>query len=243
MRAKAASSGKRLRPGTLHAVRFPGEDKAYRAARNGLLRAEVDLRRRIETVAALRRKLPLGGPAPQDYVFEEISGAELRRVKLSELFAPGKNTLAVYSFMYGPNMAHACPLCTSMLDSLDGAAPHVAQRINLAVVAKSPIARVQEFAKGRGWRNLRLISSAGNTFNADYHGETPEGAQLPMLNVFALHRGRIRHTYATELLFMPTEGGQDPRHVDSIWPLWNVLDFTREGRGTNWHPRLIYDLC
>ena len=241
MRAKTASSGKTRVSRTLHAMRFPGEDKAYRAARNGLLRAEVDLRRRIEAVAALRRKLPLGGPVPEDYVFEEISGANVRRVKLSELFAPGKNTLAVYSFMYGPNMAHACPLCTSMLDSLDGAAAHLAQRINLAVIAKSPIARIQEFANSRGWRNLRLISSAANSYNADYNGETPQGAQLPMLNVFALHRGRIRHTYGTELLFVPGDRGQGPRHVDSIWPLWHVLDFTREGRGTSWYPRLDYD--
>jgi predicted dithiol-disulfide oxidoreductase (DUF899 family) len=221
-------------------VRFPGEGKAYREARNGLLRAEAELRRRVEAVAALRRKLPLGGPVPQDYGFEEIRDSKVHSVKLSELFAPGKNSLAVYSFMYGPNMAHACPLCTSMLDSLDGAATHLAQRINLAVVAKSPIARIQEFAKSRGWRNLRLISSAGNSYNADYHGETPQGAQLPMLNAFVLHRGRIRHTYASELLFVPTERGQGPRHVDSIWPLWNVLDFTREGRGTEWYPRLDY---
>jgi len=241
MRAKA--TGKRKAPvsRTLHAMRFPGEKKAYRAARNELLRAEVDLRRRIEAVAALRRKLPLGGPVPEDYVFEEISGTNVRRVKLSELFALGRNSLAVYSFMYGPNMAHACPLCTSMLDSLDGAATHLAQRISLAVVAKSPIARIHEFARSRGWRNLRLVSSAGNSYNADYHGETPQGAQLPMLNVFALHRGRVRHTYATELLFMPGDKGQSPRHVDSIWPLWNVLDYTREGRGASWYPSLNYD--
>jgi predicted dithiol-disulfide oxidoreductase (DUF899 family) len=241
MPAKKASSRKSPASRTLHAVRFPGEDKAYRAARNELLRAEADLRRRVEAVAAQRRKLRLGGPVPEDYVFEEMYDAQARRVKLSELFAPGLNTLAVYSFMYGPNMAHACPLCTSMLDSLDGAATHLAQRINLAVVAKSPIARIQEFARSRGWRNLRLISSAGNSYNADYHGETPQGAQLPMLNIFALHQGRIRHSYATELLFTPSQKGQDPRHVDAIWPLWNVLDFTREGRGTNWYPRLNYD--
>jgi predicted dithiol-disulfide oxidoreductase (DUF899 family) len=241
MRAKRASKRKAPASRTLHAVRFPGETRAYRAARDGLLRAEVDLRRRIEAVAALRRRLPLGGPVPEDYVFEEISSAEVRRVKLSELFAPGKKSLAVYSFMYGPNMAHACPLCTSMLDSLDGAAAHLAQRISLAVVAKSPIARLHEFARSRGWRNLRLVSSAGNSYNADYHGETPQGAQLPMLNIFALHGGRVRHTYATELLFMPVDKGQSPRHVDSIWPLWNVLDYTREGRGASWYPSLKYD--
>lgn len=240
MPAKTTSSRNTRASRTVHRVRFPGEGKAYRRARNELLRAEAALRRRIEAVAALRRKLPLGGPVPEDYVFDEIFDAEVRRVRISELFAPGRNSLAVYSFMYGPNMAHACPLCTSMLDSLDGAATHLAQRVNLAVVAKSPIARIREFAQSRGWRNLRLISSAGNSYNADYHGETPQGAQLPMLNVFTLHRGRVRHAYASELLFVPSEAGQGPRHVDSIWPLWNVLDLTREGRGSNWYPSLNY---
>lgn len=240
MTAKARAKRKTL-PKTLHPERFPGERKAYRAARDKLLRAETDLRRKIETVAALRRKLPLGGAAPEDYEFEEFGDSVGRRVKLSELFAPGKDTLVLYSFMYGPNMAHACPMCTAMLDSLDGAAPHLTQRVNLAVVAKSAIARIREFAQQRGWRHLRLISSAGNSYNRDYRGESAQGAQMPMLNVFVKRRGRIRHAYATELLLAPGDKGQGPRHVDSIWPLWNVFDFTPEGRGTNWHPKLNYE--
>ena len=226
---------------TLHLERFPGESKAYRAARDKLLRAEIDLRRRTESVAALRRKLPVGGAVPEDYEFEEFGDSIARRVKLSELFAPGKDTLVVYSFMYSPNMAHACPSCTSILDSLDGAAPHLTQRVSLAVVAKSPIARIREFAQKRGWRHLRLISSAGNSYNRDYRGETAQGEQTPMLNVFTKRSGKIRHAYATELRLVPSDKGQDPRHVDSIWPLWNVFDFTPDGRGTNWHPRLNYE--
>src|ERR1039458_2580462 len=151
----------------LHAERFPGESKAYRLARDKLLRAEMELRNHIEQVAAMRRKLPLGGVVPQDYEFEEgapdpADTRSVRRVKLSELFRSGKGSLVVYSFMYGPNMAKACPMCTCMLDSLDATPPHAAQRINLVVVAKSPIARIREFGRERGWRNLRLLSSAGN---------------------------------------------------------------------------------
>jgi predicted dithiol-disulfide oxidoreductase (DUF899 family) len=226
---------------TLHLERFPGESKAYRAARDKLLRAEIDLRRKTESVAALRRKLPVGGAVPEDYEFEEFGDSIARRVKLSELFAPGKDTLVVYSFMYSPNMAHACPACPSILDSLDGAAPHLTQRVTLAVVAKSPIARIRKFARKRGWRHLRLISSAGNSYNRDYRGETAQGEQTPMLNVFAKRSGKIRHAYSTELRLLPSDKGQDPRHVDSIWPLWNVFDFTPDGRGTNWHPRLNYE--
>ncbi|MGZ8797904.1 MAG: DUF899 family protein [Thermoanaerobaculia bacterium] len=218
-------------------VRFPGESEAYRAAREDLLKSEIDLRRQIESVAAKRRTLPLGGEVPQDYTFEDADG---KKVLLSELFAPGKDTLIVYSFMFGPQMADACPSCTSILDGLDGQAPHVTQRVNLVVVAKSPIERITKFARGRGWRNLRLLSSANNTYNRDYHAENEKGGQMPVLNVFVRRDGRIHHFYGTELLYVPPEPGQDGRHVDMIWPLWNLFDVTPEGRGETWQPRLKY---
>lgn len=229
----------------LHAVRFPGETADYRNARNKLLRAEMELRRRIEDVAALRRALPAGNTVPQDYVFTEGAAdladtQTIRQVKLSELFVAGRPSLVVYSFMYGPDMTEPCPMCTAMLDSLNGAAPHAMQRINLAVVAKSPIERLRAFARSRGWNHLRLLSSADNSYNRDYHGEDADGAQMPMLNVFVQRRGKIRHAYGSELMFAPTDPGMDPRHVDIIWPLWNLLDFTPEGRGKNWYPSLRY---
>ena len=217
--------------------RFPGESRAYRTARDKLLDAELKLRKQVEQVAALRRKLPLGGEVPEDYEFEE-DGA--KKIRLSQLFTRGKDSLILYSFMYGPKVEKPCPMCTAFLDSLDGAAPHVIQRANLAVVAKSPIARIREFARSRGWRNLRLLSSAHNTYNRDYHGETADEAQLPSLNVFARRNGVIRHFFHTELLFAKAEKGQDDRHIDMAWPLWNLLDFTPEGRGKDWYPKLEY---
>lgn len=230
----------------LHTIRFPGETAAYRAARDTLLKEEITLRRQIEAVAALRRKLPLGGALREDYVFDEIrpaidKTAARAQVKLSELFADGKDTLLVYSYMFGPRMAAPCPMCTSMLDSLDGSAPHVTERANLVVVAKSRVDRIMQVARERGWRHLRLLSSAANTYNRDYHGENEKGGQLPTLNVFARRKGRIYHTYCTELLFAPSDRGQDGRHVDPIWPLWNLLDLTPEGRGTTWYPKLRHE--
>jgi predicted dithiol-disulfide oxidoreductase (DUF899 family) len=226
-------------------VTFPGERPRYRIARNRLLIAERDLRKQVEQVARLRRKLPLGGAVPENYVFEEgavslVSSKTVRKVKLAELFQDGMDTLVLYSFMFGPEMKQACPMCTSFLDSLNGAAPHLRQRINLAVVAKSPISRIREFARQRGWNHLRLLSSAHNTYNHDYHGETADGGQLPALNVFVRRNGAIYHWYCTELLFAESERGQNERHIDMAWPLWNLLDFTPEGRGENWYPRLSY---
>jgi predicted dithiol-disulfide oxidoreductase (DUF899 family) len=114
-------------------LQFPGESAAYRAARNALLDEEMALRRQIEHVSAQRRTLPMGGPVREDYVFEAL-GADGRPgpLKLSELFAPNKNSLALYSFMYGPERKRPCPGCTHFLDSLDGVARHASQGINLS---------------------------------------------------------------------------------------------------------------
>jgi len=221
----------------LHSIRFPGESKEYRAARNELLQAEVALRRQIEQVAALRRRLPTGGAVAQDYAFEEGEGA--RPVRLSELFEGGKDSLIIYSFMYGPKMERPCPMCTSILDGLDGAAAHATQRTNLVVAAKSPIARILSFARERGWRNLRLLSSGQTQYNRDYHAEDGD-EQLPAVNVFQRVGGRVHHFYGAELLYVPSEPNQNFRHVDLLWPLWGLLDLTPEGRGSDWYPKLSY---
>jgi predicted dithiol-disulfide oxidoreductase (DUF899 family) len=216
---------------------FPGESTEYRAARDRLLEAEVELKRHTEAVAAMRRELPPGGFVPQDYVFGQDDG----EVRLSELFGSEHDTLVIYSFMYGPEAERPCPSCTSILDSLDGAARHLAQRVALAVVAKSPSPRIRAFALERGWRHLRLLSSARNDYNRDYQAETSDGSQMPILNVFTRRGGEVRHFWATELLHVPLDAGQEPRHVDFIWPIWNVLDATPAGRGTDWTPRLEYE--
>ena len=208
-------------------VAFPGESAEYRAARVRLLEKEFELRRAIEEVAASRRALPPGGPVPEDYVFQGAGddGAPTD-VRLSELFAPGKDSLVIYSFMfprdpgdYSPGPASGqtalldlaespCPSCTALLDQLDGAAQHARQHINFVVVAKTTLPRLLTFAEERGWRRLRLLSSAASTYNRDYHGETAEGFQRPMLNVFHRDQRAIRHFWGSELLYgSPVELG------------------------------------
>ncbi|MGI9228041.1 MAG: DUF899 family protein, partial [Gammaproteobacteria bacterium] len=182
----------------LHQIRFPSESDEYREARNKLLHAEMDLRRKKEEVAKQLRNLPLGGKVKEDYVFEQLGNSdETKKVKLSELFANSKNCLAIYSFMYSTQMEKACPSCTSILDSLNGNSPHITQRMNFVVVAKSPIKRVQEWAKFRRWNNLNLLSSENNSYNSDYFAETKDGDQMPMLNLFLKNESGIFHTYAT----------------------------------------------
>jgi predicted dithiol-disulfide oxidoreductase (DUF899 family) len=234
---------------SLHEVRFPGESDQYRRAREELLRAEIGLRRQIEEVAAERRKLPLGGAAPTDYVFEEWEAAKnaARPVRLSELFEDGKDTLFLYSHMFNPDssgvpLMEPCPSCTSIIDAVDGASRHITQRINFAVVAKAPIERFRAHAKSRGWRHARLLSSANNTYNRDYHAEARFDAagQDPMATVFARRDGKIHHFWSSELYLVPMDPGQDMRHVDFMWPLWSILDSTPEGRGAEWRPEIEY---
>lgn len=221
-----------------HDVRFPGESASYRAARDRLLEEEAALRAKIEEVAALRRTLPAGGAPPEDYVFERAGIGRAGAVRLSELFRPGQASLIVYSFMYGPAMARACPMCTSFLDGLNASLPHVAQRVSLAVVAKSPAARIRAWAEERGWRNLELLSSAGNDYNRDYVSERPDGAQIPACTVFTKTPDGVRHFWSAELLYAPGPG--HPRHVDLLWPIWSFFDLTPEGRG-DWMPKLAYE--
>ena len=240
-------------------ISFPGESADYRAARERLLDREADLRRATEAVAAERRDLPPGGVVPQDYVFQGGgSGGEPTDVRLSDLFAPGRNSLAIYSFMFprdpgddrpGPASGETaalrledgpCPSCVALLDQLDGVVDHARQQMNLVVVAKAPLPRVLTFAHERGWRRLRILSSAGNSYNRDYLAETAEGHQRPMLNVFHHQGDAIRHFWGSELLYAPIDPGQEPRHVGTLEPLWNLFDLIPEGRPADWDEQLSY---
>ena len=240
-------------------ISLPGESPEYRAARDRLLDREIELRRAMEAVAAERRALPAGGPLKTDYVFQGAgSDGAPTDVRLSELFEPGKDSLLIYSFMFprdpadqtpGPRdgatarlpLAEGpCPSCTALLDQLEGAAEHASQHVNLAVVAKAPLPRVLEFARERRWRRLRLLSSAGNTYNADYFAEARDGVQRPMLTVFHRDGDVIRHFWSSELLYAPSDPGQEPRHVGTLEPLWNLFDLTPEGRPMDWAEQFSY---
>lgn len=235
---------------SLEHLTFPNESPAYRTARNALLESEMELRRQVQRVAAQRRALPPGGVVEKDYRFVGKDGPK----KLSELFVPGNDAVAVYSFMYGPERKEPCPGCTHFLDGLDGQMMHIDQRVPFYIVAKSPMLRLQELAKNRAWTGLHLLSTDGNDYDHDYFGDsnqlTPamrkqqdfkdgEEWDMPILNVFRREGGKVQHFWASEMLYVPAEPGQEYRHNDQLDPLWNVLDVTPEGRGT-FHPKVRY---
>jgi len=171
----------------------------------------------------------------EDYTFAGESGP----IKLSELFGR-HDTLMIYNFMYGPKQERPCPMCTSLLSAWDGEARDMEQRFALAMIGKSPIVRLLAYKQDRGWRNLKLYSSAGNDFNRDYFAEGPDGEDWPALNVFTRRDGTIRHFWGGEMTGGTADPGQDPRGAPDLMPLWIALDFTPEGRGTDWYPKLEY---
>ncbi len=215
-------------------VRYPNESSAYRLARDALLAEEIELRRHIERVAGQRRALPPGGAVPQNYAFVGENG----QVHFYDLFGD-KQTLAVYSFMFGPEREQPCPMCSSLMAAWDGEALDVAQRMALVMVTRSPIERLLMVKKERGWRHLKLYSDTLGDFTRDY--VSADDADMPAFNVFSRRDGTIRHFWSGEMGGSTADPGQDPRGAPDLMPLWTILDSTPEGRGTDWYPKLNDD--
>ncbi len=231
-------------------VTFPNESSEYRAARDALLRRELELRRKMESVAADLRSLPPGGEVPEDYLFERMGeNGEPATVRLSELFG-GSDTLMLYHYMFprhaqdrrpGPSSGSTarlpleegpCPSCTALIDMWEGVMPHFeGMGGNLVIVARAPIERVAAFARERGWRHARLVSAANCDFRRDYGGDGADDQPVPIMTVFKRWPdGRIRLHWASELVFAPTDSGQDMRHLGTVEPLWTLFDLTPGGR-------------
>lgn len=212
---------------------FPNESPEYRQARNALLAEEIELRRHIESVAALRRALPPGGGIPDDYIFEGLDGT----VRISQLFGD-KDTLVIYSMMFGPQRERACPMCTAMLTSWEGTGRNLRERVALAVTARSPIERLLDFKKERGWKNLQIYSDTKGDYTRAY--VSADDGDVPGLTVFTRSDGAVRHFWSGEMSGEMADPGQDPRGAPDLDPLWTILDLTRAGRGTTWYPKLEY---
>jgi len=213
---------------------YPNDSPEYRAARSALLAEEIELRRHIERVAAQRRALPPGGVAP-DYDFLDENG---KTIKLADLFGQHE-TLLTYFWMYGPQRERPCPMCTAFLGALDQPSRDLSQRIAVAVIGRSPVARQLAFARERGWQHLHFYQCAGDDFARDYRGLAPDGNEWPALDIWTRDGQQVRHFWASEM------GGtedpdQDPRGAPDPMPLWNLLDLTPAGRGTDWYPKLSY---
>lgn len=217
-------------------ARWPNESPEYRRARTALLAEEIELRRHLERVAEQRRALPGGPEVTGDYRFTAEDGAT---VTLADLFG-GKDTLVVYTYMFGPQRERPCPMCTSLLSAWDGEVPDIRQRVAFAATARSPIEKLTAFKQERGWHHLPLYSDTDQAFSRDYHAIAEDGSDIPQLLVFTRRDGTIRLFWAGEMGGESADPGQDPRGAPDLMPLWTILDSTPEGRGADWYPSLTY---
>jgi len=228
--------------GTFRQTNLPNESEDYLSKREELRRAEVELRNQRERVAELRRQLPQG-PVVQDYIFEEVpldpgsDNSPLRTVRLSQLFTAPNRSVVIYHFMFGKRQTKACPMCTAWIDGYNGVAHHVAQNLDVAIVAAADPASLRGHARSRGWNRLRLLSAGASTFKYDLGSEDKEGNQDSAISVFTRDSdGTIRHSYTGHPWLGPDI---KERGIDELTPIWNLMDLTPQGRG-DFYAKLEY---
>ena len=100
--------------------------------------------------------------------------------------------------------------------------PNESREYRFWSIAKAPGEKIDAWAKERGWTQIALVSGYDSTFQADYKWqEESDDMQLPVMHVFRKQDGKIFHFWGTETM---------SNHVDTVWPYWNLMDFTPEGR-------------
>jgi len=223
---------------------LPSESAEYLTKRDELRLAEIALMRQREKVAELRRQLPKGAIV-QDYVFHEgppnlgDGDAPVQSVRLSELFSGPNRSVVIYHFMFGKKQTKPCPMCTLFIDGWNGVAHHLAQNVDVAIVAAADPAALRAHARNRQWNRLRLLSAGDSTFKYDLASEDREGNQDSTVSVFTRDSdGTLRHVYSAH----PSMADDvRERGIDLLSPVYNVLDLTPQGRG-DWYAELGYGL-
>ncbi len=178
----------------------------------------------------------------EDYAFQEgpanldDGDAPIHTVRLGELFTDRDRSVVIYHFMYGKKQSRPCPMCTSLIDGLNGVAHHLAENLDLAIVAAADPVALRAHARRQGWDNLRLLSCGASTFKIDLGSEDREGNQDSMISVFTREGGIVRHFYSAHprMALDVKERG-----LDLLSPIWNLLDLTPRGRGS-WYAGLDY---
>src|SRR6266566_1798169 len=206
--------------GTYRQTNLPNESPEYLAKREELRLAEIELRK---------------GATIQDYEFVEgptsldNGDAPTKSVRLSELFTAPDRSLVIYHFMYGKKQTVPCPMCTAWIDSFNGIAHHLAQNVDLGIVAAADPSTLRAHARNRGWDKLRLLSAGDSTFKYDLGSEDAPGHQDSTISVFTRDSdGTLRHFYSGHPWLADDV---KERGIDELNPIWNVMDLTPQGRG------------
>ncbi len=197
-----------------------GTQQEFDAARKELLAEEKELTRRSDELAHKRRELPWVA-VEKDYSFETTAGTK----SLAELF-DGRSQLLIYHFMFGPSYEAGCPVCSSIADTIDPSAVHLAARdVTMVLVSRAPVEKLQAYRQRMGW-SLEWVSAGAGDFNRDLGftntaeelrpflaGEIPVSveqyahssgtdvagyvAEGPGLSAYALSDGTVYRTYVT----------------------------------------------
>src|ERR1700716_3519414 len=235
--------------GTYRQTNLTNESPEYLAKREEVRLAEIELLNTRERVAALRRELPKGATIPGYEVLEgptflgdgepsvDQGDEPVRKVRLSELFTAPDRSLVIYHFMFGKKQTVPCPMCTAWIDSFNGVAHHLAQNVDLAIVAAADPSTLRAHARIRGWDKLRMLSAGDSTFKYDLGSEDASGHQDSTISVFTRDSdGTLRHFYSGHPWLADDV---KERGIDELNPIWNVMDLTPQGRG-KWYASLEY---
>lgn len=216
----------------MNAVKIVSRDE-WLKARHALLEQEKAHTKQKDDITKARQALPWVR-LDKDYVFETNEG----EASLTSLFKD-RSQLIIYHFMFGPEWQAGCVSCSFWADSFNGLAPHLAARdIAFVAVSSAPMSMIAPFKKRMGW-GFDWVSSAPNTFNADFNvgfaADPPAGAPLiynfkeinsaPMdemhgTSVFAKgDDGALYHTYSTY-----------GRGLDITNAAYSYIDMTPRGR-------------
>jgi predicted dithiol-disulfide oxidoreductase (DUF899 family) len=215
---------------------FPGESADYAKARQALLQEEIEFRRHMTRLVQQRQALPAGPVIAKDYRFIDANGAELG---LLDLFGD-KNSLVTYFWMFGPQRARPCPMCTNWLGAVHGNAADIKQRTALKILGRSPVERQLAFAQERGWPDLDFVQTVGDDYARDLGILKADGSEWAAIVVFRRDGDRVRLFWTSEIGMDMADPGQDPRDAPDIASLWSILDLTPEGRDPHWYPKLSY---
>lgn len=131
-------------------------------------------------------------------------------------------------------------MCTSFVGSLDIPAPDIEQRLAIAIVGRSPVARQLAFARERGWSHLKFYQTVGDDF-AKYYRALVDGEEGAAVLMWRREGDKVRLFWAAEGGPETADSGQDAHLAPDPTPLWTLLDWTPGGRGTSWYPKLDYD--
>jgi predicted dithiol-disulfide oxidoreductase (DUF899 family) len=219
-----------------------GTQEEYDAARKELLAEEKELTRRGDELTRKRQELPWV-PVEKDYAFETTEGTK----SLAELF-DGRSQLLIYHFMFGPTYEAGCTVCSSITDTINANAVHLAARdVTMLLVSRAPVERLQAYKQRMGW-GLPWVSAGGTDFNRDLgftateeelrpflEGEIPPAVKQmaaasgidvagyvtegPGLSAYALSDGTVYRTYVTSA-----------RGLELAMAYYGLLDRTPMGR-------------